>query len=562
MAKRKKQVAEEPRELTRKETRARARDRERNNRLFIGAGIAIGLALLIIITGAVIQYAIRPNSAIATVGEQQIITRDFWKRIRFEKSQMENQLAQMQQLQAQFGQNFFGSQIMQLQSTLASPFALGIQVLDRMIDEVVIEQQAAARGITVSAAEVEAALREEIANSRGALTEPQATETADAASIATVTAESWTPTPTAVLDVTGAVTATAAALPTPEPLPTSPIISETGYTEGIALLTENLTTAGGLTLDEYRNLIRLRLLSERVEATVTDETVVTTEEQVQARHILIAIRETDPTLGLDPETGDDGSVDLLTDTESVTVTMALTDLTALAATATVTATEEPVDDDAVGEESPDVEVVDEEPTATEEVATDMPAASDSITETDPITSTPALTETETPTETDDLAASATFTDTVVDDPDDIGEITFVDPNAPRSEAEALALAESIRERILAGEDFAALAAEYSDDPGSGATGGDLGWFGRGRMVPEFEEAAFGLALNEVSEPIKTDFGFHLIEVIDRDTERPKEENQVLQERQQAFQNWLQEQKLLISIERPQDLAALLPPDLR
>ncbi|MCL4862053.1 MAG: peptidylprolyl isomerase [Caldilineaceae bacterium] len=556
MAKRKKHVEEEPRELTRKEIRTRARDRERNRRLFIGAGVAIGLALLLIIIGAVITYTIRPNSAIATVGGQQIITRDFWKRVRFEKRQMENQLAQMQQLQAQFGQNFFASQIMQLQSTLASPFAMGIQVLDRMIDEVVIEQQAATRGITVSADEVEAALREEIANSRGAVTEPQATETADAAGIATATAESWTPTPTATLDTTGVVTATATPFPTPEPLPTSPIISDTGYTEGINLLTENLGAAGGLTLDEYRNLIRLRLLSERLEAAITDETVMATEEQVHARHILIAIRDADPTLENNDETSDDGETDALTDTETVTVTTALTDLTALTATATVTATEEAIDEASseapVGEEAP----AEDELTEEEETVTETPAVSDAMTETATITVTESVTETE----ADDLAASEPLTDTTT--ADELEEITFADPNAPRTEAEALALAESIRMRILAGEDFAALAAEYSDDPGSGANGGDLGWFGRGRMVPEFEEAAFTLPLNVVSEPVKTDFGYHLIEVLEKDDARPKDENQVLQERQQAFQSWLQEQKLTINIERPQDLASMLPPDLR
>jgi peptidyl-prolyl cis-trans isomerase D len=79
-------------------------------------------------------------------------------------------------------------------------------------------------------------------------------------------------------------------------------------------------------------------------------------------------------------------------------------------------------------------------------------------------------------------------------------------------AEARARIEEIRDRILAGEDFAALAEELSDDPGSAAQGGDLGLFGRGLMDPAFDQAVFALIEGELSEPIRTQFGYHLIEV--------------------------------------------------
>ena len=81
-----------------------------------------------------------------------------------------------------------------------------------------------------------------------------------------------------------------------------------------------------------------------------------------------------------------------------------------------------------------------------------------------------------------------------------------------SEEEALAKTKAIRERIVKGEDFAAVAKAESDDLGSGAKGGDLGAFGHGRMVPAFEEAAFKLPIGEVSQPVKTQFGWHLIQV--------------------------------------------------
>jgi len=72
----------------------------------------------------------------------------------------------------------------------------------------------------------------------------------------------------------------------------------------------------------------------------------------------------------------------------------------------------------------------------------------------------------------------------------------------------------IQQRLAAGEAFAEVAKEASDDPGSAANGGDLGTFGRGAMVPAFDEVVFSLALNTVSEPVRTPFGFHIIEVLE------------------------------------------------
>lgn len=80
--------------------------------------------------------------------------------------------------------------------------------------------------------------------------------------------------------------------------------------------------------------------------------------------------------------------------------------------------------------------------------------------------------------------------------------------------EKKALATELRQRILNGEDFAKLAKEYSEDPGSKDKGGDLGFFSKGQMVKEFEDAAFSLKPGEVSDVIKTQYGFHIIQVLD------------------------------------------------
>jgi peptidyl-prolyl cis-trans isomerase C len=81
-------------------------------------------------------------------------------------------------------------------------------------------------------------------------------------------------------------------------------------------------------------------------------------------------------------------------------------------------------------------------------------------------------------------------------------------------AEAKAKAEGLRKQLVEGADFATLAAANSDCP-SKSEGGSLGSFGRGRMVPAFDEAAFALATNVISEVVETPFGFHIIQVTDR-----------------------------------------------
>jgi foldase protein PrsA len=79
----------------------------------------------------------------------------------------------------------------------------------------------------------------------------------------------------------------------------------------------------------------------------------------------------------------------------------------------------------------------------------------------------------------------------------------------------LATANQVEAKLKAGGDFAALAKQYSTDPSSKDKGGDLGYFGRGQMVPQFQDAAFGAKVGTITAPVKSPFGYHIIQVLDK-----------------------------------------------
>ncbi|MCM3573369.1 MULTISPECIES: peptidylprolyl isomerase [Mesobacillus] len=84
-------------------------------------------------------------------------------------------------------------------------------------------------------------------------------------------------------------------------------------------------------------------------------------------------------------------------------------------------------------------------------------------------------------------------------------------------------AQEVKKKLEEGAKFEDLAKEYSQDPGSAAQGGDLGFFGPGKMVPEFEEAAYALEVNKISEPVQSQHGFHIIKVTEKKEKESYEE---------------------------------------
>lgn len=120
-------------------------------------------------------------------------------------------------------------------------------------------------------------------------------------------------------------------------------------------------------------------------------------------------------------------------------------------------------------------------------------------------------------------------------------------------AKAQKLADELVKRLRAGEDFAKLAKEFSSDPGSAAEGGDLGLFSKGMMVPEFDEAAFALAKDVISEPVRSSFGFHIIQVTEI---QPAKIPDMAEARAQLVEDALRKQAEALFFERAETLGKI------
>jgi parvulin-like peptidyl-prolyl isomerase len=123
------------------------------------------------------------------------------------------------------------------------------------------------------------------------------------------------------------------------------------------------------------------------------------------------------------------------------------------------------------------------------------------------------------------------------------------------------VAKDILAKLQAGEDWAKLAAAYSTDTSNKDKGGDLGWFGRGQMVKEFEDAAFAMTQpGQISQPVKTKFGYHLIRLVAHEN-RPISASECSNLSNQKFNDWLTSYKSTAAVELKdlwQEVVPLLP----
>lgn len=110
-------------------------------------------------------------------------------------------------------------------------------------------------------------------------------------------------------------------------------------------------------------------------------------------------------------------------------------------------------------------------------------------------------------------------------------------------------AKEILTRLKAGEKFEDVAKAESKDDGTKDKGGDLGWFPKGKMVPEFDTAAFQLPVNQLSDPVKSTYGYHIIQVLEKDPNRPLTKDELDQAKSEAVTNWLSQARTAPEVKR-------------
>lgn len=277
MAKRDRSV----KEPTKKQTALNRRERELQRRVLLGVGITGALVVILLATGLLQQLVLIPNSPVASANGVKITTDRYQARVKYERALLVNQLAQYQQIQEQLDpggtNNFFGSQIQQLEQQLSSPETLALSVLDNMIDETLIRQEAAKRGLSVDPAD----LQKEVQKNFGY--EPDATPT-PIMTPATITS-------TQVVTTSAGVTGTQVVSVTVTPAPTATPYTETEYQRVYKETLDNIKQSSGVTEAEFRALTESRLLRTKLQEAVTED-MSPTEEQIKARHILVSVADT------------------------------------------------------------------------------------------------------------------------------------------------------------------------------------------------------------------------------------------------------------------------------
>ncbi|MBN2044834.1 MAG: peptidylprolyl isomerase [Anaerolineales bacterium] len=336
------------------------REQRYNQYIRITTFVVIGLVLVVTIAGLLINTVFIPNSTIVTVNGQKILTSDFQKRVRMERDRLVNEYNLYQQFAASLTdvnqQQQYIYYLIQLESQLEKE-TIGETILNQMIDELFVVEEAKSRGITVTDEELEEYYQSLFGYYPNGYPTQEPMEIQPTSTLSATQYALITPTPA---PEDGPVET-----PTAQPLPTSVSIedfetSRDGYLDRMK--------AFGVDEDYLKNLVRVQLYQEKLDADIKKSIVVPLQEQVWARHILV---------------------------------------------------------------------------------------------------------------------------------------------------DELDLAETILEELENGGDFGDLALKHSTGP-SGPNGGDLGWFSRGQMVEEFEEAAFSAEIGDLVGPVQTEFGFHIIQILGKE----------------------------------------------
>lgn len=459
-----------PKVMSKKHLARVERERRQTRMLLIGSGVVIVLVLLTVLYGVLDQTVLKQRRAVAIVNGEKITTATFQAQTRYYRFSLIRNAQNTYQF-AQFlaadpsSAASFASQLLQYQAML-NPTTAGEQVINRLVEDALIRQEAARLGITVTDEEVEEAFQRAFGYT-----------------------PNGTPTPTATLP----------------PIPTSTL-----------------------------SPLQLTLIPPTATATITP-TVTSTPTLT-------------PTATLPP-------TETLLPSATAEISQAITATLGLTPTETATPTASPT------------------PSATP-TETPLPTPTATLTPTATATVTPIPSITPTPTEYTFQAYQTLVADTVKNfqsnyqiTEDDLRYVVRMQLLREKVMAAILGdlqpveeqvwaahilvddeqTARDIRDRLNKGEDWYTLAVTYSKDESNKYQGGNLGWFGRGKMVKEFEDAAFQLNVGDTSQPVQTQFGWHIIRILGHEN-RPISANQFEQLKQQKFQEWLDQKREASQVE--------------
>ncbi len=420
-----------------KKHQARA-ERERNQvRLITITAVAVAVIVIGLIGFAFAnEYIIKPTRAVAVVGSEKVTISEFQTRVRYSRFQMLNQMNQYESYKSMLftdesSSAYIDSIIEQIQTQLNDSQSLGQSVMDELIQEAIIQQEAEKRGITVSGQEVDQEMQEAfgfyangtptptitptlfntptISAEQLSYLRPTATAapsaTPDVAAPTAVPTEVPTEIPTLAPTIAPTDGPTPTAAPTETPYPTSTPITLDGYKGMLKTAVTNYKNYAGFSEAELRKIFSTYLLRDKMLAEITKD-MKPEQDQVWARHILVA-----------------------------------------------------------------------------------------------------------------------------------------------TEDEAKAVYERV---TTSGEDWYAVAAEVSIDTSNKDNGGDLGWFGPGAMVKEFETAAYALEIGTISQPVQTENGWHIIQVIGHEV-RPLTATEFQTAKEKAFSDWVDQMKIDLAVTTKDEL---------
>jgi len=541
-------------ELTKKELRFSRKAQRQKRMILVGAAAVSVVIVVLLIFGYYQEYMVKPRAPVAMVGEVPIRMNIYQKMVRYYRSNLRNQLAVLQdQLDrldpndqsSEFIVQYYQQQVEQLQTQLGDTETLGLQVLDDLIDDELIRQEAIGRGIAVTSEEVQLEIETQFGYERNPPT----------------------PTPTPIITATQVIT----------PTPTVTPVTLDRFQEMYATTLEALNERAGFSEADFRDIFEAMLYRDKLQEAMGQE-VPTIADQVHARQIQVTGEEQAQAI----MTLLDESIDEASATDAIRVLLAEEGVK----------TEEEIRAEKDPQELSTQLTESEDPFALlaqnfskdtsnkdaggdlgwfskgtmvlefEEAAFSTPAGEiggpvetqfgwhiilvhETSEEPEPqVWASHILVDTE-----EEAQAIMTLLE---EDLDEDTALSALDVLIEAEVARARAKEEEIQDlltRLQESDDrLAFLAENFSEDWSSKDNGGDMDWFPRGENTAEVEEAAFSLAVGEMSEPISNTIGYHVIEVLGH--EERELSPAILEQRQlQAFEDWLAEQRQSETVER-------------